>query len=82
MFKGLDRLCGSETLGFITIAVGAVVGGVAGYWVGGTWGTLAAIGTTVLGVILVGFVGFVVGEAIKQSVCRRVLGTDDFASLE
>ena len=75
MFHGMDRFFGSETLVFFSIAVGAVVGGVAGLLVRGVW-------AAILGIVLVGFVGFLVGGAIKGSVCRRVLGTEDFASLE
>jgi hypothetical protein len=82
MFKGRDRFFGSETMVFSSIAVGALVGGVAGFLIGRAWGILATIGAAVLGVVLVGFVGFVVGAAIKQRVCRRVLGTDDFTLLD
>jgi hypothetical protein len=67
---------------FSSIAVGAVVGGVAGFLIGRAWGILATIGAAVLGLVLVGFVGFVVGAAIKQRVCQRVLGTDDFTLLD
>jgi hypothetical protein len=82
MFKGKDRFFASETLVFLCIAVGAVIGGLTGFLIARAWGTLAAIGVALLGMILLAFVGFVVGAAIKQHVLRRVLGTDDFAALD
>jgi hypothetical protein len=82
MFKGKDRFFASEKMVFLSIALGAVIGGVAGFLMARAWGTLATIGVAVLGVMLLGFVGFVVGAAIKQRVLLRVLGTDDFGSLE
>jgi hypothetical protein len=82
MFKGRDRFLASETLVFLCLGLGAVLGGVAGFRVGRNWGTLAMIGVIILGVLLVGVVGFVVGAAIKQSVLKRVVGTDNFTSLE
>jgi hypothetical protein len=81
-FKGLDRFLGSNSVVFALIAAGAIVGGVAGFLVGRTWGALGTVIAVVLGVALLGFVGFVAGAAISQHVCRRVLGTDDFTSLD
>jgi hypothetical protein len=82
LFKGKDRFLGSNSVVFVLIAVGAIVGGVAGFFIGRSWGTLATVVAAVLGVALVGFVGFVAGAAISQNVCQRVLGTDDFTSLD
>jgi hypothetical protein len=81
-FTGLNRWLADELFVYLTIAIGAVVGGVAGFLVATSWGIWAAIGGAVFGVLLVGFVGFVVGAMIKEAVCRSVLGTADFASLK
>jgi xanthosine utilization system XapX-like protein len=58
------------------------VGGVAGFLVGRTWGTLITVIASALGVVVVGFVGFVVGAAIVHRVRQRVLGTDELTSLD
>ncbi|GIW95442.1 MAG: hypothetical protein KatS3mg110_3483 [Pirellulaceae bacterium] len=81
-FQGLDRFLGDELLVYLTIAIGTIVGGLVGFWVGNKWALGVAIGGSVVGVLLVGFIGFVVGAAIKEGVCRRVLVTEDFTSLE
>ena len=82
MFKGMDRFFGSNSVVFVSIAVGTVVGGVAGFLVGRTWGTLITVIASALGVVVVGFVGFVVGAAIVHRVRQRVLGTAELTSLD
>lgn len=80
-FVGLNRFLAADAV-FTLIALGALVGGVAGFLVGRTWGTLAAISIAVLGVLVVGFMGFVLGASISQATWQRVLGTHEYTSLD
>jgi hypothetical protein len=80
-FKGLNRILADELFVYGVIILGILVGGGIGFFVGNAWGIWGGIGGMIAGVIVVGFVGFVVGVMIKESVCRRLLGTEDFRSL-
>jgi len=82
MFHGLDRTFGSGDFTWALIAVGAIVGGVTGFLAARSWGTLAAIAGAGVGVIVVGFVAFVVGATIMHHVWVRVVGTSDITSLK
>ncbi len=80
-FKGLDRILADELFIYGVIILGILLGGGIGFFVGKMWGIWLGIGGSLVGAILVGFIGFVVGVMIKESVCRRLLGTEDFRSL-
>jgi hypothetical protein len=82
MFKGMDRFFGSETIVWLSLAVGAVAGGAAGFLIGRGWEILGTVAAAFLGVVLLGFAGFVVGATVKGRVVRRVLGVEHFTSLE
>lgn len=67
---------------WLSIAVGAIVGGAAGFLIGRVWGILGSVAVAFLGVVLLGLMGFVAGATAKGRVVRRVLGVEDYTSLE
>jgi hypothetical protein len=81
-FQGKDRFLGSNSVVMTMLALGVLLGGIAGFWIGRGWGRLAMVVSIGLGAMLVGLVGFAAGAAISQHVRRRILGTDDFTALD
>lgn len=81
-FKGIHRFLGDELFVYLTIALGLILGGVIGFLAADRWGWWASIIGAIVVAALLGFLGFVIGATIKESICRRVLGTSDFSALE
>ena len=82
MFKGKDRFLAGSSVMLVAIGIGLIAGGALAYVIGRNLGTLMLVGVCVTGALAAGFAGFVVGAAINERVCKRVLGTTNFNLLD